>query len=136
MTITGWILFAMFAAIIVVIGIGATTFVADINKALAVIPVVLTCAAVGGLLFGMLWYFGNTASGKRAMVDQRSNLNNGLEREITVYTADGREIAHYEGKIDISSADGYVKFDFNGKRYIYYNCFVECIAEVGGDADD
>lgn len=25
---------------------------------------------------------------------------------------------------------GYVKFDFNGKRYIYYNCFVESIADI------
>ncbi len=33
--------------------------------------------------------------------------------------------------IDIETNDGgYVKFDFDGKRYIYYNCFVETIAEA------
>ena len=54
-----------------------------------------------------------------------------MQRTITVYTADGKELAIYEGKIDIDTNDGgYVKFDFNGKRYIYYNCFVESIADI------
>ena len=55
----------------------------------------------------------------------------GMQRTITVYTADGKELATYEGKIDIDTNDGgYVKFDLNGKRYIYYNCFVESIADI------
>lgn len=50
---------------------------------------------------------------------------------MTVYTADGKELATYEGKIDIDTNNGgYVKFDFNGKRYMYYNCFVESIADI------
>ena len=54
-----------------------------------------------------------------------------MQRTITVYTADGKQLATYEGKIDIDTNDGgYVKFDFNGKRYIYYNCFVESIADI------
>lgn len=49
----------------------------------------------------------------------------------TVYTADGKELATYKGKIDLRTNDGeYVKFDFDGKRYIYYNCFVESIADI------
>ena len=57
--------------------------------------------------------------------------NGGMQRTITVYTADGKELATYKGKIDIDTNDGgYVKFDFNGKRYIYYNCFVESIADI------
>ena len=40
-------------------------------------------------------------------------------------------IATYTGKIDIDQNDGgYVKFDFERKRYIYYNCFVETIANI------
>lgn len=67
----------------------------------------------------------------RAVVNIKSDISGGLQRTITVYTADGKKIANYEGKIDIDTNDGgYVKFDFDGKRYIYYNCFVETIADI------
>ena len=70
------------------------------------------------------------ASMDRACTDIQSELNNGLNRVINVYTANGDLIARYEGKIDIQESDGgYIKFDYNGKRYIYYNCFVETIAD-------
>lgn len=82
------------------------------------------------------WYalvLQNTASGQRALVDQESELSNGMERVIRVYTANGDLIAEFEGKIDIEGNDGgYVLFDYDGKRYTYYNCFVESIAEIGG----
>lgn len=71
------------------------------------------------------------SSCSRAMTDIKSDIGGGLERTITVYTADGNVIASYQGKIDIASNEGgYVKFDFDGKRYIYYNCFVESIADI------
>lgn len=71
------------------------------------------------------------ASWDRAVTDMKSDVNGGMQRTITVYTADGKELATYEGKIDIDTNDGgYVKFDLNGKRYIYYNCFVESIADI------
>jgi hypothetical protein len=70
------------------------------------------------------WWCNNTADGARALKDQRSNLNNGLKREITVLAADGREIFHYKGKCDIESdhADNYILFeDEDGlRRMIYY----------------
>ena len=69
-------------------------------------------------------------SWKRTVVNFKSDVGGGLDRVIKVYTADGELMAEYEGKIDISSADGYVKFDLDGKRYIYYNCFVETIADI------
>lgn len=79
------------------------------------------------IVFGMT----GCASWDRAVTDMRSNINGGMQRTITVYTADGKELATYEGKIDIEVNDGgYVKFDFNSKRYIYYNCFVESIADI------
>lgn len=68
---------------------------------------------------------------ERAVTDIKSDVSGGLQRTITVYTADGKKIANYEGKIDIeTTSGGYVKFDFDGKRYIYYNCFVETIADI------
>ena len=70
------------------------------------------------------------ASLDRFVTDIKSNVGDGLNRTITVYTANGDIIAEYEGKIDIEESEGgYVKFDLNGKRYIYYNCFVETIAD-------
>lgn len=60
-----------------------------------------------------------------------AKVNYGLERTVTIYTADGEIIAQYTGKIDIEGNDGgYVLFDYEGKRYTYYNCFVESIAEI------
>lgn len=67
----------------------------------------------------------------RTVANIKSDISGGLQRTITVYTADGKKIANYEGKIDIDTNNGgYVKFDFDGKRYIYYNCFVETIADI------
>ena len=71
------------------------------------------------------------SSCSRMYVDLKSAITNGLDRPINVYTANGDLIATYSGKIDIDTNDGgYVKFDFEGKRYVYYNCFVETIANI------
>lgn len=129
MTINGWITFAFLAIIILVFGaIGAFNFENFGAKVASVIAAVVLSFA---LLFGMMWYFQNTASGNRALIDKKSELSGGIERTITVYTADGKIIAQYTGKIDIEGNDGgYVLFDYNGKRYTYYNCFVESIANI------
>lgn len=130
MTIAGWILFAILALLFLGAGVFAIVVCETVaGKILgAFVSVLLTVI----LLVGMLWYFGNTASGKRALVDQKSELNNGLSRTVTVYTADGRVLAQYTGEIDIEGNDGgYVLFDFDGKRYTYYNCFVESVANIG-----
>ena len=125
MTVSGWIVFAIFAVIIGVFGY------AIYDSTESVLAIVAAALAIALLLGGMLWYFNGTASGKRALVDQRSDFSNGMERTIKVYTADGNIIAEYTGKIDIEdNAGGYLLFDFEGKRYTYYNCFVESIAEI------
>lgn len=88
-----------------------------------IIGIVLALILVLGAVTGC-------ASLDRAVTDVKSEVGNGLYRTITVYTATGDIIAEYEGKIDIAySEGGYVKFDYNGKRYMYYNCFVESIAD-------
>lgn len=129
MTIAGWVLFAFLVFFIVAVAMGAImTFDSVATK---IISAVVGVMLIFALLFGMLWYFNNTASGQRALLDQKSNFNNGIERTVTVYTANGDVIAQYTGKIDIDTNDGgYVKFDFEGNRYIYYNCFIETIAEI------
>ena len=87
------------------------------------------------ICIALIMMFTMTATGcsscSRAIIDLKSDIGNGMEREINVYTANGDLLAHYEGKIDIETNDGgYVKFDLDGKRYIYYNCFVETIADI------
>lgn len=130
MPITGWILFVTFS---LVIGVSGTAIAVDTtNKAITIISITVAVLLIAALLFGMLWFYKNTAMGQRAMIDQKSSLGNGLERTVVVYTANGDIIAEYTGMIDIEANDGgYIKFDFEGKRYMYYNCFVESIAEIG-----
>ena len=131
MTIAGWVVFAT-AAVCLILGAIVGAVLCENILARITIPIICVLATIG-VLIGMLWYFGNTASGQRAMVDQQSDLGNGLNRIVRVYTANGDIIAEFEGKIDIEGNDGgYVLFDYEGKRYIYYNCFVESIAEIGG----
>ena len=122
-------MFALFAFIIVAFAVGA--FMMFDSVAAKIISVIVGVILILALLLGMFWYFNNTASGQRALLDQKSDFNNGIERTVTVYTANGEVIAQYTGKIDIDTNDGgYVKFDFEGKRYIYYNCFIGTIAEI------
>lgn len=126
MTIAGWILFVFFAVLIIGGGIVFSWSTGSEGASIGVSVVLVIL-----LLLGMLWYYNSTASGRRALTDEQSELANGLQRTITVYTADGRVVAEYTGKIDIEGNEGgYVLFDYNGKRYTYYNCFVESIAEI------
>lgn len=129
MTIGGWVAFSIMAVIFILFGsLGVFGFE---GTAARIASGVASVAAVAITLVIMLWYYGNTASGQRAIVSQKSDLSGGLQRTVTVYTADGEVIARYSGEIDIQGNDGgYVLFDFNGKRYTYYNCFVESIAEI------
>lgn len=92
------------------------------------IKIIIAAVLVIALVIGLA---GCTESTKRELVDLKSDIGGGLNRTVTVYTADGEVIAQYTGKIDIeTNSGGYVKFDFGGKRYIYYNCFVETIADI------
>ena len=78
---------------------------------------------VVGIWGGSHWYYNNTASGARAIKDQQSEFNNGIERHIVVKDYSGGIIAEYEGKMDIETDnETYVLFDDEeGKRHIIYN---------------
>lgn len=69
------------------------------------------------------------ASFERGMKDMKSELSGGLNRTVNVYGRNGDLIASYDGKIDIEDSENCnkVKFELDGKRYIYYNCQVEVI---------
>lgn len=122
LTIGNWILIGFIA----LGGFGlAIAFFADHDKGWGFAFVLLTLLICLGLMFGLSWWHNNTASGARTMKDYRSNLSNGLNREITITAEDGREIFHYEGKIDVETKhDGnanYILFESEeGLRYIIY----------------
>lgn len=129
MTIAAWVIVIMVCVLTLPIAIWIV-YDSDLKLWQNVIIIAVAIAICMGTYGLGRWYCTSTASGRRAVTDQRSNLSNGIERTITVYTADGQVIAKYEGKIDIEMKEDYVKFDWNGKRYIYYNCFVETIAVI------
>lgn len=127
---TAWIVIICIAAPLVIAAEFRDSVLGGIAKAGILTVAVLACI---GTYKAMYWAQNNTESGKRALIDQKSNLNGGLERTVTVYTADGKIMAQYKGRIDIEGNDGgYVIFDYNGKRYTYYNCFVESVADIDG----
>lgn len=139
MTIQGWIIFGIATIITILIAGGLY----QINKELfpnstkwTLLLVRLAIVTIAGAIIfsafsGLKWYFTETATGRRAVVDQRSNMNNGLERTINILNADGEVIRTYTGVVDIEGNDGgYVVFDYNGKRYTYYNCYLESVADI------
>ena len=120
-TLGDWVLLGFLLAVgIFVTILSGTTFDSVsawvISGLISIIIIVGVMAAIG-------WYNANTAAGQRAVKDHQSNINNGIDREITITAEDGREIFHYEGKVDVESNhdDNYIKFESKeGKRYIIY----------------
>lgn len=129
MTIFGWFVFICCSIVIAALGIFISI---DNTKMIGkILSIVVSAVLIIAIFFGMRWWFSSTASGQRALTDQKSELANGLDRTVTVYTADGKVLAQYTGRIDIEGNDGgYILFDFDGKRYTYYNCFVESVANI------
>ena len=120
-TIAQWVVLVF----LLLIGLGiSVVFLADKDTRIAGLVIVSSTIIVTILLAIFLnWYNTSTASGIRGMKDFRSNLSNGIEREITITTEDGREVFRYQGKIDVESdhTDNYIKFESeDGKRYIIY----------------
>lgn len=119
-TILNWI----FCGIFILIAIFSFVWgIVQDNIKRGIMGVVITIL-VGIIYMGSVaWYHTSVASGIRYMKDYKSEIENGIEREITITAEDGREIFHYEGKIDIESnhEDNYIKFESEeGKRYIIY----------------
>lgn len=83
-------------------------------------------------LIGMLWYYGNSEWGRRALKSQRSNLEGGITREVKVYDVTGNLIQKYSGKFDIEYDDDRILFDDeDGKRHtIYYPTGTVIVDEV------
>lgn len=91
---------------------------------LKMIKIILLSAMIATPLSGC-------SSCERMGKDIQSDLGGGLNRVVTVYNADGEVLKTYEGKIDLETTEGgIVKFDLNGQRIMYYNCYVEVIEKI------
>ncbi|HHV31092.1 DUF5052 family protein [Caproiciproducens sp. LBM24188] len=83
---------------------------------------------IGIVCFALAAALAGCASLERWGKDVHSDLAGGLNRVVNIYSYDGKKIASYEGRIDVEfNESGRVKFDLNGKRYIYSNAMVEII---------
>ena len=130
MTVGAIILLIIFGIIGIIISIA---FLVDDPK-LGVIALLVCLLVWLGAFFGLKWYYGSTASGARALKDQQSNFNLGLNREITITAEDGREIYHYTGKCDIETQDRYILFEGDDglRRTIYWGITDTIIIEETG----
>lgn len=115
---------AILLLIIIAFTIGIIPIYFFVNQdATAGIISLLVCIIIFiGCVVGFVWYYNSTASGARALKDQQSNFNKGLNREITITAEDGREIYHYKGKCDIETQDRYILFEGEDglRRTIYW----------------
>ena len=117
MTVGGWIGFACLTVAILFMGF-LIGFAFGDGKIMA-ITMIISAALVVFVLIGMLFYYNNTAAGKRAYKSQESNFNYGIERTVEVYDATGNLLKTYNGKFDIDYDDNRIIFDDeNGKRHV------------------
>ena len=75
---------------------------------------------------GAAFFYASTESGKAMIKSTKSGIS-GMDRIVRVYTADGTLLAEDEGRFNIEDENGGIMFDYDGKRHIYWNCFVESI---------
>jgi hypothetical protein len=113
-------------------------FFSDDTKA-GVITLISTLVICVIILFTLAWYNTNTERGRRALKDNQSNFNGGIYREITITAEDGREIFHYEGKVDIETShegsENYILFESeDGRRYIIYYGITDTVLIIEKDA--
>lgn len=89
---------------------------------LGIVATILICAIlIAAEWGGHIWYYQKTAKGQRAVKTQQSNFSNGIEREVKVYDVNGKLVAYYDGKFDITYDDDRILFDDEkGKRHIVY----------------
>lgn len=87
------------------------------NKVLATSLIVVVLIA-----FVSWWYLGSTASGGRFRKDFKSEVDNGIPREIKVYNADGKVIMKEKGKFDIKHTSRSLQYvdQHNRKHNIYF----------------
>ena len=106
-----------------------------------IINTIITLFIILGLIFFMNWYNTSTASGLSKYKDFKSELSNGIYRELVITAEDGREIFRYEGKFDIErhedGDDRYLRFESQeGKRYTISYGIQDTVIIIEKDKDE
>ena len=121
MTVEGWIIFIIASSVITFLACIVNSVISDhmdnfLHGTLYAAPIIII------LLIGMLWWYGNTESGKRAYKTQTSNLNGRIERTVEIYDVTGNLIKQYYCKAVIEHEYNRITFeDVNDKRHtIFY----------------
>ena len=136
LTIGNWI---FLVCTVLVGGVISVICFFDGSKGWGVSWLILALVVALAFAFGVSWYHNNTAEGARAMKDYRSNLDNGLNRKITITAEDGRLIYQYEGKCDIetshANSENYILFEGEDglRRIIYYGVLDTVLIEELAD---
>ena len=136
MTIVATIVCVIFTIIIAALGIYICYDCHDSGETgYGILALVIALIIIGGIWGGTYWYYSNTASGKRELKTQDSNLNNGIEREVIVYDMDGDELEYFRGRFDVDYEDERIMFDDeNGNRHvIYFKSGTVIINEIEGE---
>ena len=121
----GSLISIIFGVICILIGIGCCVWCCTEESGGGAVTSLLVGLFIGGLFIGGAIFYLNTESGKRAIKDMESELNNGIHRTVLVYDVSGELIKEYQGKLDIKTGNAngasYIVFDDeNGKRHIIY----------------
>lgn len=114
-----WFIIMLIIALIIIATMVCAHF--DFDTTVIIASVILGVVIIIVAFIGINWYNNSTASGQRKVKDFQTEIQNGLNREITITSEDGREIFHYIGKVDIEDNDRYILFESEeGERYIIY----------------
>lgn len=124
MTIAAWVITILLGVLGIVISV--CLFYAE-EPTKGTISLVITLVVVVGLIIGFSWFYNNTGTGIRAMKDQHSELNNGINRDIKVIESDGFVSYEFSGKTDLEMHDDYIVFECDGKRTIIYKSYTSTI---------
>lgn len=124
MTIAAWVITILLGVLGIVVSV--CLFYAE-EPTKGTISLVITLVVVVGLILGFSWFYNNTGTGIRAMKDQHSELNNGINRNIKVIESDGFVSYEFSGKADLEMHDDYIVFESDGKRTIIYKSYTSTI---------
>lgn len=142
LTLGNWIFIGVVAIFLIlgIIALGVNSEYHPVKN--TIIGSVISLVILIGLAIGLNWYNTSTASGKRSYKDFKSEINDGIYREITITNDDGKVIYDYTGKCDIeeqANTDGSadvrkLKFENEqGKRVIIYYGITDTVKIIEKD---